>query len=348
MVVVGVDAHKRTHTLVVVDRNGQELGSVTVRATSAGHLKAVKWVGKFGDQRMWALEDCRNMTRRFESELLAAGETVIRVPTKMMANVRKGARESGKSDPIDAAAVARAALREPELPRAHLDGPAREVKLLVDYRESLVRERTAAQNRLRWRLHELEPEFDPPPGSLSRYRGLDRTLAMLEHHTGLVADLARREVARIREITEEANQLERQIRRLVAQVAPSRLQLPGCGSLSAAKLVGETAGIERFRSKDAFAMWAGVAPIPVWSGHPNRYRLNRGGNRQANAALHRIAITQLRIHPESQAYIQRQIAAGNTKKEALRALKRRLADLVYRTLLNDAAPSFTINQKAAA
>jgi transposase len=338
MVVVGVDAHKRTHTLVAVDGNGRELGQVTVRATSAGHLEAVKWVAQFGGERMWAIEDCRNMSRRFESELLAAGETVIRVPTKMMAGTRRSARESGKSDPIDAAAVARAALREPELPRAHLDGPAREVKLLIDYRESLIRERTAAQNRLRWRLHELAPEFDPPSGSLSRYRTLDQTLAMLESHTGLVADLARREVTRIRAITQEANQLEHQIRDLVQQVAPSLLQLPGCGALSAAKLVGETAGIERFRSRDAFAMWTGVAPVPVWSGNPHKYRLNRGGNRQANAALYRIAITQLRIHPEAQAYIQKRMASGNTKKEAIRALKRRLADLVYRTLLHDAQP----------
>ncbi len=298
MVVVGVDAHKRSHTLVAVDGNGRVLGQVTVRATSVGHLEAVKWVGKFAGERMWAIEDCRNLSRRFESELLAAGETVIRVPTKMMAGTRKSARESGKSDPIDAAAVARATLREPDLPRAHLDGPAREVKLLIDYRESLVRERTAAQNRLRWRLHELAPEFDPPSGSLSRYRTLDQTVALLEDHTGLIAELARREVARIRAITQEANQLEAQIRDLVTQVAPSLLELPGCGALSAAKLVGETAGIERFRSRDAFAMWAGVAPIPVWSGNPNKYRLNRGGNRQANAALYRIAITQLRIHPK--------------------------------------------------
>lgn len=347
MVVVGVDAHKQTHTLVALDGNGRELGEVTVRATSAGHLEAVKWVAQFGEQRLWALEDCRNMTRRFESELLAAGETVVRVPTKMMAGARRGARESGKSDPIDAAAVARAALREPDLPCAHLDGPAREVKLLVDYREALVRERTGTQNRLRWRLHELEPEFDPPSGSFSRYRTLDRTMTMLEGHSGLVADLARREVTRIREITKEANQLERQIRVLVDKVAPSLLQLPGCGALSAAKLVGETAGIERFRSKDAFAMWAGVAPIPVWSGNPDRYRLNRGGNRQVNAALHRIAITQLRIHPDAQAYIQRRIANGNTKKEALRVLKRRLADCVYRTLLSDLEPS-TVEYKNAA
>jgi hypothetical protein len=182
---------------VAVDSNGHELGSVTVPTTSAGHLEAVTWVAQFGEHRMWALEDCGNTTRRLESELLAAGETVIRVPAKLMA----GAREAGKSDPIDAAAVARAALREPKLPPAHLDGPAREMKLLVDYREALIRERTAAQNRLRWRLHELEPEFDPPPGSLSRYRGLDRTMVKLGRHSGLVTDLASREVTRNRAIT---------------------------------------------------------------------------------------------------------------------------------------------------
>ena len=124
MVVVGVDAHKRTHTLVAVDGNGRELGQVTVRATSAGHLEAVKWVAQFGGERMWAIEDCRNMSRRFESELLAAGETVIRVPTKMMAGTRRSARESGKSDPIDAAAVARGSCLRRSRPRSTCRRPA--------------------------------------------------------------------------------------------------------------------------------------------------------------------------------------------------------------------------------
>ena len=119
----------------------------------------------------------------------------------------------GKSDPIDALALARAGLREPDLPVAQLDGPSREVRLLVDYRESVVKDRTAAQNRLRWRLHELEPGYDPPPGSLNRYKILDEIDELLTAHTSMVAELGRREVTRIRELTREANQLERYISR---------------------------------------------------------------------------------------------------------------------------------------
>lgn len=161
MVVFGVDAHKRSHTLVAADPGGVELGTLTVAATPQGHLKAVKWAAQWGEFRRWAVEDCRDLTRRLEKDLLAAGEHVVRVPPKMMSGARKSARTRGKSDPIDALAVARAALREPGLPTAQLDGPSREVKLLVDYREGLIHERTAAQNRLRWRLHELEPGYDP-------------------------------------------------------------------------------------------------------------------------------------------------------------------------------------------
>jgi transposase len=266
---------------------------------------------------------------------LAAGEMVVRVPPKMMAGARRSARTRGKSDPIDALAVARAALREPDLPTARLDGPSREVRLLVDYRERLVRERTGIQNSLRWRIHELDPTFDPPSGSLDRYVMLDQIETFLIGHQGLVAELAEREVARIRELTREANQLERDIRARVKTIAPSLLELSGCAALTAAKLVGEAADIRRFTSRDAYAAWNGTAPIPVWSGNQTRFRLSRGGNRQTNAAIHRIAITQLRCHPDAQAFIGRRLAAGDTKKEALRALKRRLSDVVYRTMLQD-------------
>ena len=334
MVTLGCDAHKKTHTIVAADEAGAEVGSVTVPATTEGHLRAVRWAGQF-QQRQWAMEDCRGLSRRFEADLLTAGERVVRVPPKMMAGVRRSARTRGKSDPIDALAVARAALREPGLPVARLDGPSREIKLLVDYRESLVRERTAAQNRLRWRLHELEPGYDPPPGGLNRYRILNDVEALLAQHHGLVADLARREVARIRDITGEVNDLERDITARVTQIAPSLLHLTGCAGLTAAKLIGEAADITRFKGRDAYAMWSGTAPIPVWSGYPQRYRLNRGGNRQTNAALHRIAITQIRCHPDAKRFITRRLATGDTKREAIRALKRRLSDIVYRTMLTD-------------
>jgi transposase len=334
MVVLGTDAHKRSHTVVAVDEAGAEIGSVTVTATPEGHLRLVKWSAQW-PQRRWAIEDCRALSRRLESDLLRVGELVVRVPPKLMAGVRRSARTRGKSDPIDALAVARAALREPDLPVAQLDGPSREVRLLVDYRESLVKDRTAAQNRLRWRLHELEPGNDPPAGSLNRYKTLDEIDQLLAGHTSMVATLAQREVSRIRELTREANQLERDIAGRVTKLVPSLLEIPGCGALTAAKLVGEAANIGRFKSRDAYAMWAGVAPIPVWSANNQRFRLNRGGNRQTNAALHRIAITQIRIHPEAQAFIARRLETGSTKREALRLLKRKLANVAYRTLRKD-------------
>lgn len=334
MVVLGTDAHKRSHTVVAADAGGAELGSITVPATREGHLRALRWAGRF-DSRRWAIEDCRGLSRRLEGDLLAAGERVVRVPPKMMAGARRSARTRGKSDPIDALAVARAALREPGLPEAYLDGPSREVKLLVDYRESLVKERTAAQNRLRWRLHELSPGWDPPAGSLDRFRVLDELQRRLAEHQGMVAELAGREVARIRQITREANQLEKEITRRIRQLAPTLLRIPGCGALTAAKLWGETAGVGRFRDRNAFAMWSGTAPIPVSSGNQDRFRLNRGGNRQANAALHRIAVTQLRIHPGAQALVERHQASGKTKTEALRVLKRRLSDVAHRAMLID-------------
>jgi transposase len=342
MVILGTDAHKRSHTIVATDEAGAELASVTVSATPEGHLKALKWAAKWCERR-WAIEDCRHLSRRLESDLLAAGETVVRVPPKMMAGTRRSARTRGKSDPIDALAVARAALREPNLPTARLEGPAREVKLMVDYRERLVRERTAAQNSLRWRIHELDPTFDPPAGSLDRYKTLDQVETFLTSHNGVTAELARREVSRIRDITREANQLEADIKKRVTVIAPSLLELVGCAALTAAKLVGEAADITRFTSRDAYAAWNGSAPIPVWSSNKQRFRLSRGGNRQTNAALHRIAITQIRCHPEAQAFMTRRLAAGDTKTEALRALKRRLSDVVYRTMLQD-----TINPTQAA
>jgi len=334
MVVLGTDAHKRNHTVVAADEAGVELGSITVGATPEGHLRLVRWAAAWPERR-WAIEDCRALSRRLEADLLGVGESVVRVPPKMMAGVRRSARTRGKSDPIDALAVARAALREPDLPVAVLDGPSRELRLLVDYRESLVKDRTAAQNRLRWRLHELEAGYDPPAGSLNRYKVLNEIDQLLAAHTSMVAELGRREVSRIRELTREANQLEADISQRVTRQVPTLLEIPGCGALTAAKLVGEAADITRFKSRDAYAMWAGVAPIPVWSANNQRHRLNRGGNRQTNAAIHRIAITQIRIHPDAQAFIKRRLENGSTRREALRLLKRKLANVVYRNLLTD-------------
>jgi len=335
MIVIGIDSHKRSHTAVAVEGTGRKLAERTVAATSAGHLELVRWAGRF-EARTWALEDCRHLSRRLSTDLLVAGERVIRVPPKLMAGARRSSREPGKSDPIDALAVARAALRE-DLPVATLDGVEREVRLLVDHRDDLVAERTRAQNRLRWHLHELDPGNEPVARGLDRavvLGALDRDLAEVP---GTVARIARELVGRIRDLTVTINDLEREIGRLVADLAPSLLALPGCGALSAAKLIGETAGIGRFRSAAAFARHNGTAPLPVWSGNAERHRLSRTGNRQLNVAIHRIAITQMRIDERGQAYVDHRRTLGNTKTEAIRALRRRISDEVFRRMLHDEA-----------
>lgn len=335
MVVFGVDAHKRSHTVVAVDEVGRKVGEKTInKTTSAAHLGLLCWAETLSDERVWAIEDCRAVSRRLEGDLVTAGEQVRRVPPHLMGKERKTVRTPGKSDPIDALAVGRVALQEPDLPTARLDESTRHLRLLVDHRDDLVAERTRHINRLRWHLHELDPTFDPP--SLTRYVHLDATAELVAGHQGTVATIAAEIVEWVRDLTRRVNELGAEIEPLVADVAPSLLDLVGVGGLTAAKIVCETADVRRFKSKDAYARHNGTAPEPSWSGHPGRHRLSRRGNRQLNAAIYRIAITQARWHPDAIAYLDRRRSRGDTKAEARRALKRKLSNVIYRTLLADA------------
>ena len=342
MITLGIDAHKRTHTVVAVDEVGRQLAAKTTNTTTtADHLGLLRWAEQLdgGSEREWAVEDCRHLSRRLEADLVAAGERIKRVPPKLMAHARDAARTYGKSDPIDALAVARAALRHPDLPVAQLDGPARELRLLVDHREDLVNERTRCINRLRWHLHELDPTWDPTARSLTSYRNIDAIVVRLTGTEGMVARIAGQIAAHIRQLTVAERALEREISNRIQNLAPSLLALVGVGALTAAKIVAEVADIRRFKSKDAFALHNGTAPLPVWSGNQHRHRLARTGNRQLNAAIHRVAITQARCHPDAVAYLARRTAMGNTPSEARRALKRHLSDTIHRALLADAQPA---------
>jgi transposase len=336
MVTIGIDAHKRTHTLVAVDEQGRELAQTTIGTTSRDHLALLEWAARLGAEREWAVEDCRHLSRRLERDLLGAGEQLRRVPPKLMAQARNGARTYGKSDPIDALAVARAALREEHLPVARLDGEEREIRLLVDHRDDLVQERTRVICRLRWHLHDLDPALEPRRQALSTNAALDRLETHLAAVSGTLARIARDLVARCRELTIAVRELDRELAVRTATLVPTLLQVPGCGVLTAAKIVAETADIRRFRSDNAYARHNGTAPLPVWSSGTTRHRLSRSGNRQLNAALHRIAITQARVHPAARTMLERLQSAGKSRREAIRILKRRLSDVVYRTLLTDA------------
>lgn len=337
MVVVGADVHKQTHTFVAVDQGGRRLGQLTVQATSEGHLQALGWARReFGDELEWAIEDCRHLSSRLEADLLGAGQVVVRVPPKMMGQARAIARTRGKSDPIDALAVARAALAEPGLPRACHDEAAREPKLLVDRRDTLVKQRTATINSLRWRIHELDPQYPLKPASLDRAKHQQALAAWLADQGGIVAELASEELDDIIALTGRINAMEKRISALVGERAPELVALPGCGALTAAKLVGEIGGVDRFAHEAQLARHAGIAPIPVWSGRTEgRVRMTRSGNRQINCAIHRIAVTQTRLKDSlGRAYYEKKKAEGMSNREALRCLKRHLIRLVFTTLKN--------------
>jgi transposase len=341
MIVIGADTHKSSHSFSAVDeQTGRLAGEKTFGADERGMLGALRWAQGLDDgDRVWALEDCRHVSGRLERALVAAGERVIRVAPKLMGQSRRAERDAGKSDVIDARAIARAVLKDgvESFPAAFLDETAMEIRLLADHRADLVCERTRMQSRLRWHLVELDDQLEAsiPAGGLDRTVWLDRVERRLKRlgQTARVR-VARDELRRIREHTRTAHGLEHQIKTLIAAYRPELLELKGCGVISAATLIGRTAGAERFKTDGHFARQAGVAPIPASSGRKSRQRLNRGGDRQLNAALHRIAVAQGRWHPPATAYLAKKQAEGKSRIEALRCLKRHLARTVWQLLRN--------------
>ena len=338
MITIGIDPHKDTHTAAAVaDGTGQLLGELTVPGTEEGHRRLHAWAHELAAERegevRFALEDCRHVNGRLERFLLGAGELVLRVGTRMTARERNVGRTYGKSDAIDALAVARAALREPNLPRASHDPKLRELKLLVDHREDLVAERTAFSSRLRWHLHDLDSGLEPFSRTLNR-PDTRRALAQRLGRYGQTVQvrICRELIARIGELTRAIDALRSEIATLVRPLAPGLLALPGVGDLIAARLLVEAGGPGRFHSDAALARHAGCAPIEVSSGRYRRHRLSRLGNRKLNAALHQVVLTQARVHPPARAYLAKKRAEGKSTKEAFRCLKRHLVRVVFRAL----------------
>jgi transposase len=272
-----------------------------------------------------------------ELALVAAGERVVRVPPHRMGASRKGEREPGKSDEIDALAVARAVVKDgvEQFPVAYLNERAMEIRLISDHRNDLIAERTRTVNRLRWHLLQLCPELERSlkRGALNQARVLDRVDRQLRKlPAGARVRIAREQIAHLRVLNRQIEQLAAELAELVTAHRPRLLAEQGCGALTAAILIGHTAGNERFRSDAAFGLQTGTAPIPCSSGKRTQHRLNRGGDRQLNHALHVIAITRAQRDPTTKEYLARKEAEGKTKKGAMRSLKRHLARHFYRLL----------------
>jgi transposase len=336
MIVLGADTHKRSHTIAAVAAaTGELLGEQTVAVGWRGFGGLLRWARGLDGERVWALEDCRHVSGGLERFLIERGERVLRIPTHLTAKARKSARQRGKSDAIDALNVARAALQEGlgTFPVAHLDGPELDLRLLVDHRERLIGHRVELNSTLLWHLHDLWPELELPGGALFSRKWstrIGRRLARAEQT--MRVRIARDELRRLRELTLAVRQLQREITELITSIAPQLLAEPGFGPLIAAKLVGEIAGAQRFATAAKLARAAGVAPIPASSGNTQRQRLDQGGNRQINAALHRVIITRARCHQPTRDYIARRRSEGKSTREAIRCLKRYPARHLWRLL----------------
>jgi transposase len=328
MIVIGLDVHKQSVTAVAVDEAGRPLGE---RVIAVGSDELLGWAGELGAERLWAVEDCRQLTGWLERQLLSRGEELVRVPPKLTVPERRAGRTRGKSDPIDALAIARAALREPGLSRPRSDERVyRELKLLVDHRDDLVDQRRRSQQRLRWHLHQLDPTFDVPLRRLDRASHLERVRRWLaRRQPELQLRLARELLSTIRQLNRTIAELDQELEQRTAEIAPALLELPGCAAVTAAKLLAEVGPVDRFKTDAQLARHAGVAPLEASSGRTQRHRLDRGGNRQLNAALYRIAITQARHHPDARPYLERKRSEGKSRREALRCLKRLLARVVF-------------------
>jgi transposase len=329
MRVVGIDSHKATLAACAIDEAGVVLAERTFPNEPAGFVDLAAWLTQLELGRV-GLEGSAGYGAAAARHLVAAGILAVEVPPMLSHRERIRTRRAGKSDPGDALAIARVTLREAELPPVRLADASRELQLLVQAREDLVAEATRVRNRLHADLVILVPGYGASAANLVAQCHRTTAAKLLRRLPGVHAELARDRLARLGRLTAEVRELERRIEAAVAR-HPLRT-LPGAGPLVAAKLIGEVGDIRRFRSADAFAMLAGVAPIPASSGQVSRMRLNRGGNRQLNRALWCIAFSQAKTHEPARQFIARKRAEGKSWREAMRALKRHLARTVFRLL----------------
>lgn len=274
--------------------------------------------------------------RAASAALLAAGLDAREVPASVTFRERTRRPARGKTDPDDALGIARVTAREQQLPVARCqDGPHEDLRLLSDYRRQLVHERTRLGNRVHADLVALCAGYQVKLPRLVGAKALTAALRLIRGNGTVHAQLTRRRLARLKALDAEIAELTKTVTAAVTATGTGLLELPGVGALTAAQLLGETGDARRYRNRDAFAAATGTCPIPASSGMTTRHRLNRGGNRRLNQALHTIAMTQSRGVGPGKAYLDRRRAEGRTRREAMRCLKRHLADVVYRTMLAD-------------
>jgi transposase len=333
---IGVDPHKGSLAVAAVDPLGKVLDAGEFSNDPRGHRALLRWVRERGPDRVIGIECSLSYGASLSRLLLAAGEDVREVPTTLTFRERRRRHSQGKSDLVDSVAIARIVASGEVLPSAHRVEVLTDLRALVDYRDQLVRARTQVANRAHADLLNIRPGYGREVPNLRAKVHQARARSLVRGDRSVRAELIRKRLGELSRLEGEMAAMDRRIVAMVRETETSLTDIPGVGPFIAAKILGEVGDPSRIRSKAAFAVLSGTAPLPASSGQTHRHRLNRGGNRQLNWALHYMALVQCRIFPEAQAYMARQREAGKSHKEAMRCLKRHLSNVVYRHLQVDA------------
>ena len=335
---IGVDTHKQTHVLVAIDADGRTSGSRTVANTPEGWAVALRWARGQQQHVRWGVENSGSLGKGFAQFLLAQGEVDVReVVPHRTAQYRRRGRTQDKTDAADALAMARLLRAEGEsLPVVQADDHSTELRLLSDHRDNLVADRTRLINQLHAQMLQLDPGYAARSGPLTRAAGIRYCHDLAVPQPGgvvqarllVVRQLAERLLQLAADIAAATAALEQRVRALETPL----LAVRGVGAVVAARLLGELGCTPRVHSAAALAALAGIAPLTVASGGRHAHRVNPGGNRRLNRAIHVVALTQRRCEPLAQAYYEKKRAEGKTARAAMRCLKRRLVDVLFRRL----------------
>ena len=335
-VLIGVDPHKGSVAVAALDEaSGELLERAAFSQERAGLRSLERWAKRFPERR-WAVENASGLGRHLALRLAAAGESVVDVPPKLSARVRVlSTGNDRKNDGLDALATALAASRNERLAAIDPEAASEALRLLSERREDLVAERTRALNRLHGLLRDLLP--GGATGTLSARRAA-RILRGIKPQ-GASARLRRRlasEVLRdVRTLDGKIADLNGRIEAEVEASGTTLTEIFGVGPILAAKIIGTVGNVARFPTKSHFASYSGTAPVEASSGDVVRHRLSLAGNRRLNYALHMVAVCQARSDARGGAYYRKKIAEGKSRKEALRCLKRRISDAVFRSFVAD-------------
>ncbi|MFF0608018.1 IS110 family transposase [Nocardia tengchongensis] len=334
-VIIGMDPHKRSATIEIIDHTGKIRAVGRYGTDTAGYTEMLTAGRKFGN-RVWAVEGCNGIGRHIAHRLVHDGETVLDVPAKLSAQIRVFATGNGrKTDPVDAHSVAMAALHSPNLSRVEPDPDLLLLSMLADRRDELGRARTETINRLHRFLLELFPGGAERFLSATKARALIATIKPRDPLGKARRRLTVELIGELDNIDRKIKAADKELRQLIIDRGSTLMDLVGIGPSSAARLLADTGDIHRFRNRDRFASWNGTAPLDASSGEQQRHRLSRAGNRRINRVLHIMAVVQLRNPTRGRLYFDTRKAAGKTSMESMRSLKRRLSNVVYARMLAD-------------